>query len=75
VIGAFVAATVVALVQYIRSREPTLLPLAAMLAFQAFALSRDPGDIWRTLSQGAVCLAGLVVIFVIPTRRSPAPKG
>jgi len=75
VIGAFIAATVVALVQYVRSRERMLLPLMAMLALQAFALSRESGDVWKDISQGAVCLAGLVLIFVIPARPLPTSKG
>jgi hypothetical protein len=75
VIGAFIAATVVALVRYVRSREPRLLPLAALLALQAFALTREAGDTWRTMALGGVCLAGLALAFVLPTRRPPPPKG
>ncbi len=74
-IGAFVAATVVALVQYVRSRDPRLLPLMALLALQASALSRDPGDFWRTVSLAGVCLAGLVLVFVLSVGRSPTSRG
>ena len=74
-IGAFVAATVVALVQYVRSRDPRVLPLVVLLALQAFALSREPGDLWRTVSLAGACLAGLVLVLVVPTRRPPTPRG
>jgi hypothetical protein len=69
VIGAFVTATVVALLQYARTRDRRLLPLAAMLLLQAFSLSRDPGDRVGDLSQLGVCLAGLALVLMLPGRR------
>jgi hypothetical protein len=51
-----------------------MIPLVALLALQAFALSREPGDLWKTLSQGAMCLAGLVLVLAVPARRPPSPK-
>jgi hypothetical protein len=75
VIGAFVAATVVALVQYVRSRDARVLPLVALLALQALALSREPGDFWGTFALAGACLAGLVLVFVLSTGRSPTSRG
>ncbi len=74
-VGAFVALTVVAVVQYVRVPDRRLLPVMAMAAFQAFALSRYSWDIWKELSQGAACVAGLVLIFMLSTPSAPAAKG
>ena len=74
-IGAFIAATVVALVQYVRSRDRRLLPLMAMLAFQASALFDGWNDAWRDVSQLAVCLAGLVLVLMLSRSPAPSPKG
>ena len=69
-IGAFVAAAVVGLVQFVRCRDRRLLPLTAMLVFQAVALFDGWGEAWRDAFQLAVCLAGLVLVFMLST--SPA---
>jgi hypothetical protein len=74
VIGAFVASTVVALVQYVRSRDRRLLPLTAVFLVPAFALSRGWWQGWSDVLLGAVCLAGLVLVLVLPTRPSPVAK-
>ena len=74
-IGAFVALTAVALVQYVRVRDRRLLALMAMAALQAFALSREWWDTWKDISQGAVCVAGLVLIFMLSAPSAPAAKG
>ena len=74
-IGAFVSLTVVAILQYVRVRDPRLLPLMAMAAWQALALFLDPGTTWKDISQGAVCVAGLVLIFMLSTPSAPAAKG
>jgi hypothetical protein len=74
VIGAFVASTVVALVQYVRSRDRRLLALAGGFLLPAFALSRGWWQGWSDLLLGAVCLAGLVAVLVLPTRE-PAVSG
>ena len=73
--GAFVALTVVALFQYVRVRDRRLLPVLAMAALQAFALSRESWDPWKDISQGAVCVAGLVLIFMFSTPSAPPAKG
>jgi predicted acyltransferase len=75
VIGAFIAATVVALAQYVRTRDRRLLPLMAMFLLQASSLSLESWDRWRDLFQAAVCLAGVVLVLMLPGRPSGVPKG
>jgi len=75
VIGAFVAAAAVAVAQYVRCRDRRLLPLAAMLAFQAAALFDGWPDFWRDVFQLAVCLAGLVLVMMLTTSPGPLRKG
>lgn len=74
-VGAFVALTVVAIVQFVRGRDPRLLPVMAMAALQALALSLETGAAWKDVSQGAVCVAGLVLIFMLSTPSVPPAKG
>ena len=50
-VGGFVAATVVTLLQYLRLRDRRLLLLAALFAFQAQALEREWYDVWRDVFQ------------------------
>jgi hypothetical protein len=69
VIGAFVASTVVALVQYARSRDRRLLPLTAVFLVPAFALSRGWWEGWSSALLGTVCLIGLVLAVVLPRRQ------
>ena len=73
--GAFVSLTVVAIVQYLRVRDRRLLPLMVMAALQALALFLDPRNAWKDISQGAVCIAGLVLIFMLSSPSAPAAKG
>jgi len=73
--GAFVALTVVALVQFVRSQDRRLLPVMAMAALQAFALSLESWHTLKDISQGAVCIAGLVLIFMLNRPSAPAAKG
>jgi hypothetical protein len=72
VIGAFAAAALVALYQYARSRDRRLLPVAAMLVFQAAALFEGWSDLWRDAFQLTVCLAGLGLVLMLS--RSPRPS-
>ena len=62
--GFFVAATVVALLQYVRTRERRLLPLLALFACLAVAHSRDDWYAARPwhIAAGA---AGLVLLVVL----------
>jgi len=74
-VGLFVAATVVALLQYLRLRDRRLLPLVALFAFQAQALSREWWDVWKDIFQGAACAAGLLLLLMLSPRHPPAAKG
>jgi hypothetical protein len=65
VVGGFVAATVVTLVQFLRLRDKRLLLLAAMFAFQAQALAREWWDVWRDVFQAGVCAAGLGLLLAL----------
>ncbi len=73
-VGAYIAATIVALVQYLRLRDRRVLPLAALFAFEAQALSREWFDIWKYVFQGAACGAGLLTLLLLTLRHAPAPK-
>jgi len=75
-VGAFVGATVVVLLQFVRLRDRRLLLLAAMFAFQAQALAREWYDVWRDVFQAGVCAAGLGLLLVLSPwspRASPPP--
>jgi len=69
-VGLFIAATVVSLLQYLRVRDRRLLVLAAMFAFQSQALAREWYDVWRDVFQAGVCAAGLVLLLAL-SRRHP----
>ncbi len=77
-IGAFVASTVVALVQYARSRDRRLLPLTALFLVPAFAQSRGWWQGWSEVFLGTVCLIGLTLVVVLPklppTGRMPSAE-
>jgi hypothetical protein len=70
--GVFVAATMVALLQYFRVRDRRILLLVAMFLLQAVTLSLDWWSVWKTVSQGAVCLAGLALVLLLAPRQVPA---
>jgi hypothetical protein len=70
--GAFIAATVVSLLQYVRVRDRKLLWLAAMFACQSQALSREWYDVWRDVFQAGVCAAGLGLLLALSPRH---PRG
>jgi hypothetical protein len=78
VVGAFVAATVVTLLQFLRHRDRRLLLLATMFAFQAQALGREWYDVWRDVFQVGVCAAGLALLLALSPRHPgavpPAPE-
>jgi hypothetical protein len=71
--GAFVAGTVVALVQFVRVRDRRLLLVAAMLACQSQALGREWYDVWRDVFQAGVIAAGMVLVFALSPRTAAAP--
>jgi hypothetical protein len=71
-VGFFVAATVVTLVQYVRLHERRLLPLLALFVLLALAHSRQPWDPWGRrfhLAAGTAGLALLVLLSPRPARR------
>ncbi len=72
-VGGFIAATVVSLLQYLRVRDRRLLLLAAMFAFQSQALAREWYDVWRDVFQAGVCAAGLGLLLSLSPRHVPAP--
>jgi hypothetical protein len=71
--GAFVAATIVSLAQFLRTRDRRLLLVAAMFACQSQALSREWYDVWRDVFQAGVCAAGLALVLVLPPRAARPP--
>jgi hypothetical protein len=74
VTGLFVAAAVVALLQFVRVRDWRALLLAAMFACQVQALGREWYDPWRDVFQAGVCVAGLGLLFALPhPHQRPAP--
>jgi hypothetical protein len=68
--GFYLAATVVALLQFLRTRERRLLPLSAMFAL--LALAHHQADWYAArpwhLAAGA---CGLMLVVLIPARRRP----
>ncbi len=75
-IGAYVASMVVTVIQYVRLRDRKLLPLLALFAFQALALTRDWWDYKKEVFQTASCAAGLVLLIMLTmhrTARAEAP--
>ena len=69
-IGAYIASMVVTVIQYVRLRDRRLLPLLALFAFQALALTRDWWDYKKEVFQTASCAAGLVLLIVLTMHRS-----
>lgn len=66
-IAVYVAATMVALIQYVRLRERWLLPLAFLLALEAAAHFRGEWDPWgRVFHVGAAATALALVLAVSP---------
>jgi hypothetical protein len=74
-VGAYVAATVVALVQYLRLKDRRVLLLVALFAFQAQALARDWFDFWKDVFQTAACAAALVLLLALTLHRQPPGAG
>jgi hypothetical protein len=72
-IGAYVGSMVVTVIQYVRLRDRRLLPLLALFAFQALALTRDWWDYKKEVFQTASCAAGLVLLLMLTMSRAAAP--
>ena len=71
-VGAYVAATVVALVQYLRLKDRRLLLLVALFACQTQALAREWFDFWKDVFQTGACASGLVLLLVLTLRHHDA---
>jgi hypothetical protein len=74
VVGAYVAATIVTLVQYLRVKDRRLLLLLALFACQAQALAREWYDVWKDVFQIAACAAGLGLLLVLTLRHPARPQ-
>ena len=73
-IGAFVAAAVVGLVQFVRVPDRRLVPVMVMLLVPPFALSRGWWADTSTLVLGTVCLVGLLLVLGLAHRAAATPK-
>ena len=67
-VGAYVAATIVALVQYLRLKDRRVLLLVALFACQAQALAREWFDFWKDVFQTGACAAGLLLLLAFTLR-------
>jgi hypothetical protein len=67
-VGLFVAATVVTLIQYLRHHERRMLPLLALFVLAAGAHSRPAGDPWGGRLHVAAGGAGLVLLAMLSPR-------
>jgi hypothetical protein len=67
-VGFFVAATVVTLVQYLRHHERRMLPLLALFVLLAGAHSRGAWDPWGPRLHLAAGTAGLAMLVMLSPR-------
>ena len=67
-VGFFVAATAVTLIQYLRHRERRMLPLLALFVLLAAAHSRLDGDPWGGRLHLAAGTAGLALLALLSPR-------
>jgi len=72
VLAFFVAATVVALMQLLRTRDRRVLPLVLMFAFLAQAHSRDWQDPWRGRFDFLAGSCGLVLLLMLAPGHKPS---
>ena len=69
-VGFYVAATVVALMQLVRTRDRRVLALLALFACLAQAHSRRWDDPWLDRFHVAAGASGLVLLFVLGRERA-----
>jgi len=71
--GLFVAAAVIATVQFVRLRDRRLLPLALLFAFLAGAEAREAWEPWRGRFQLAALASGLALLALLSTKAVRRP--
>lgn len=69
-IGFYVAAVVVTLLQFLRLHDRRLLPLLGLFAFLALAHFRGEWDVWGRRFHFAAGLCGLVLLALLSRTRS-----
>ena len=69
-VGLYVAATVVTLMQLLRRHERRLLPLLALFACMAVARGLDAGSRWAVVFEVAAIASGLVLHAMLTPRHS-----
>jgi hypothetical protein len=67
-VGLYVAATVVTLMQLLRRHERRQVPLLALFACLAVARALGPGSAWATGFEIAAIAAGLVLLAMLTPR-------
>ena len=70
VVGFYVAATVVTLMQLLRRHERRLLPLLVLFACLAVARSLDPWSPWATAFETVGIAAGLLLLAMLTPRHT-----
>jgi hypothetical protein len=70
VIGFFVAAVVVTLLQYLRLHDRRLLPLLGLFVFLALAHFRGEWDFWGRHFHFAAGLCGLILLAMLSRTRA-----
>ena len=71
-VGFFIAATVVALMQLLRTRDRRVLPLLLLFVCLAQAHSRDWRDPWRDRFHFLAGGCGLVLLLMLGSAPKPA---
>jgi hypothetical protein len=69
-VGLYVAATVVTLMQLLRRHERRLMPLLALFACLAVARFLDAGSRWAAGFEVAAIAAGLVLLAMLTPRHT-----
>jgi hypothetical protein len=69
-VGLYVAATVVTLMQLLRRHERRLMPLLALFACLAVARFLAPGSRWAVAFEVAAIVSGLVLLAMLTPRHT-----
>ena len=73
IVSFFVAAAVVTLIQYLRVREPKLLPLLALFCCLGLAHTYEWWEAWFQRLHLLAGAAGLVLVYLVSPRHHPHP--